>query len=659
VIPQVTMPAKPASHGFRELFLRALVWWGVALVAITELLSVFHALAPKPLLFCWLAFALAAVLLFRPRLSFAIPASARDPVVIFANLGAAAILILTALTAAYSPPNSADAMAYHMPRVVYWAEQSSVRFFPTPYFNQIMLQPLAEYGMLHTWLLTGGDRLVNFVQWFGSVGSIIGVSAVAGLMGAGARGQALASLFCATLPAGVLASSGAKNDYFLAMWLVCAIYFAARFARSVELRDALALGAALGLALLTKATAYLFAPWLLAAVFLPHAIRFSRRASLRATAALACAIFLGGLLNAPQYARNLELSGSILGFDSAHGDGFFRWRNETFGWKQTASNMLRNLSDQLGGRSETWNHQVYDWVVRAHHWLGIDVNDPATTWRWTTFEPPRNANHEANANSQWHLLILAIATGIAFWRLLRARQLQANDAGLALYSLALLCGYVAFCAYLKWQLYEARLFLPLLVAGSPLAGAALDWGMRPPAWKVPAAPRLLSQLLLCLFLLSTARRPATENWVRPLKGPRSVFRVSRDDQYFADLTQWNNHATYLRTVQLLAASGAEPVTATGTKPACHVIGIDASGYPLEYPLMALLRERIPGVLFVHTGVHNVSARFRPPVEAAPCAIVCLDCAGDRQRESLYQSLPWRADIDKFVIFRSDASQSIQ
>ncbi len=654
MIPLPTMPAKPVATGFRERFLRTLVWLGVALVVITELLSAFHALERWPLFFCWLALAVAAVLRFRPRLSFTIPAAARDPVVILANVGAAAILILTALTAAYSPPNSADAMAYHMPRVVYWAEQSSVRFFPTPYFNQIMLQPLAEYAMLHTWLLTGGDRLVNFVQWFGSVGSIIGVSAIAALMGAGARGQALAALFCATLPAGVLASSGAKNDYFLAMWLVCTIYFAARFARSLQLRDALALGAALGLALLTKATAYLFAPWLLAAVFLPHTIRVSRRAFLRA-AALACALLLGGILNAPQYARNLELSGSILGFDSAHGDGFFRWRNETFGWKQTASNMLRNLSDQLGGRSEKWNHEVYDWIVRAHQRLGINVNDPATTWRWTTFEPPRNANHEANANSKWHLLILAIATGIALWRLIyarepRERQHRANNAGLALYSLALLCGYVAFCAYLKWQLYEARLFLPLLVASAPLAGAALDWGMRPPTWKMPAAPRLLSQLLLCLFLLSTARRPATENWVRPLKGPRSVFRVSRDDQYFADMTQWNNRATYIRTIQLL--------TSLGTKPACHIIGIDASGYPLEYPLMALLRERIPGVLFVHTGVHNVSARFRPSVEAAPCAVVCLDCAGDHQRQSLYQSLPWRADVDKFVVFRSDTSQPI-
>ncbi len=599
------------NQDIRDYLLRVLVAFGMALAVITEGLGAFGLLRPVPLAVCWmLVLILAAV---RRPSGLSRPALGRDPVVWLCLLGIGVILTLTGVTAAFSPPNSADAMAYHMPRVVYWAEQSSVRFFPTPYFNQIMLQPLAEYAMLHTYLLTGGDRLVNFVQWFGSVASIVGVSAVARELGARARGQAMAALFCATLPSGILASSGAKNDYWMAMWMVAAIYFALRFARTGQTADAAFLGAASGLALLTKATAYLFLPWLLVAVL------FARvRPGLVIAAAIAIAI------NAPQYVRNFQLSGSVLGFDSAQGDGLFRWRNETFGWKQTASNVLRNSSEQLGARSERWNQGVYHAVMEAHRRLGIDANDPGTTWRGSAYCPPRPANHEADAPNGWHLALLLVVLFLVLARAERRRTL---------YGLALICGFLAFCAYLKWQPFQARLLLPLFVTAAPLAGVLEE-----------IRGRGVPQFVLCLFLLSAARLPAVQNWVRPLKGPASVFHVARDDQYFADMGQWNNRESYRAAVEALAGSG------------CGVVGIDITNLQLEYPLQALLRERRPDVRFVHTGVENVSTKYRQPVDGAPCAVVCLDCAGDQTRLRRYAAYGNAATAGKFVVLVGQASQ---
>ena len=612
----------------RDRALRALVLVGAAVWFITELLSGFDAIRRAPLIICWLL-ALAAAVRFRGfqrwDRRFRPPRPLAGVLLVSACVAAcAAILILTFTTAAFSPPNSADAMAYHMPRVVYWAEQASVRFFPTNYLNQIMLQPFAEYVMLQSYVLTGGDHFINFGQWLASAASIVAASCIAREWGADARGQAVTALFCATIPSGILASSGAKNDYVLAMWLAASAYFALRWRKTRLMEDAAFLGCALGLALLTKATAYLFAPWPLFAILAPAIWRPRQvlsKVGQTFSSASAVAVILASalIINIPHYARDYSLTGSALGSDSAFGDQRFRWPNDSFGWKPTASNALRNASEQLGARSDAWNRGVYNLVLAAHHLLAIDPDDPATTWPWTHFAPPKNANHEADAPNRVHLAILLAMAGLLAWRALRGR-----DRDRAVYALSLALGFLAFCAYLKWQPFMGRLFLPLFVMGAPLVST-----LRP----------LWIQAALCILLLDSARHPALDNWVRPLRGPHSVLTTPRDSQYFADMTQWRDDWP------AYGASAGEI-----EKSECGVIGIDSANFQLEYPLEALLRERNPQIKFEHTGVDNASDRYRQPVSAAPCAVVCLHCIGDDRRLNLYRDFPAVVPEGRFAVF---------
>jgi hypothetical protein len=503
----------------------------------------------------------------------------------------AGIVGIVGFVAIFSPPNSADAMAYHLPRVVYWAQAGSVAFFPTPYFNQVMLQPMAEYIMLHTYLLTGGDHLVNLVAWAAFAGCVIGVSAIGEAMELGTRGQALATLLCATMPNAILQGSGAKNDMLLAFWLVCAVYFLAK-------RHAGLFGLALGLALATKATGYLFAVPLLVLVV----ARRDRGAGI-------CALTGTLLINTPQYVRNLRLSGSPLGYDSAQGNGYFRWRNEYLGWQPLVSNFLRNGSEQSGARSQRWNQLVFDGVVRIHQALGLDPNDPATTWRGAAFRPPVNANHEANANNRWHLVLFAAAALIAGW-----------DRRWRWYAAGLLGAFLLFCLYLKWQPFLARLEVPLFVAAAPLGGWLLERFR--PGWLA---------LIVGLFLVSGARSALFENWTRPLKGPHSLFTKSRDESYFNDMGQWNNRASYVEAVDRVARSR------------CDVVGLDISENQLEYPFQALLRERNPRVRFVHSGAGY-------PAVPGMCAVLCLDCIGNQQKMALYRRLGPPIEIGRFLLF---------
>ncbi len=598
--------------------MRALVALGLAVALITEGLGSLGELRRVPLAIAWcVVLALAtgfAVRRYRqggvPR--FALPSI--SPLDAIAVTGIAAIIAIVGFIAYLSPPNSTDAMAYHMPRVIYWAQQHSVAFFPTTYLNQIMLQPLAEYFMLHTYLLSGGDRFVNFVQWLGMAGSVVCVSLIAKLFGAKARGQVIAALFCATLPNGILQASGAKNDYLLALWLASMAYFALRYVREWKRVDLAFCGIALALALFTKATAYLYFPGVLAAILLPAARQ------LRWAGLARVVLVLGGcvlLVNGPQYARNLDLSGSPMGFDSAQGDGFFRWRNETFGWKQTASNILRNVADQMGARSDRWNQSVYSAVLQIHEWIHDDVNDPATTWRWTQYEPPRNANHESNANNRWHLLILC---GVAI-----ALVARRTSAPRLVYLAGVLIGFLLFCFYLKWQPFSSRLLLPLFVLAAPVAGAGLE-KLRPVAL----------QWLLCLFLLNNSRPYLFENWVRPLRGPNSILRARRDDEYFSDLGQWHNRGSYMAVVEALS------------KTSCEDVAIDADDFQLEYPFQALLREARPGVQFVHTGVTNASLKYERP--SHPCAVLCMNCAAKPARLGLYRDFGTAVQAGEFVLF---------
>jgi hypothetical protein len=299
-----------------------------------------------------------------------------------------------------------------------------------------------------------------------------------------------------------------------------------------------------------------------------------------------------------------------LGYDSAQGDGHFRWRNESPGLTSLVSNALRHTSEQLGARSQGWNLAVYDAILRAHRALALDPNDPATTWPGSRFGPPVNANHEANANNRWHLLLYTLAALFA---------LATRNRAWSCYAAGLFAGFLLFCLYLKWQPFLARLELPLFVLAAPLG-----------AWALSRIRYPVVAIAVCLFLIAGARLPLLENWTRPLRGPHSIFVTARDDNYFNDMSQWNNRASYTEAVALTARAG------------CGVVAMDITENQLEYPYMALLRERIPRARFFHSmpGVR---------VMERPCAVFCPDCAGNARKLAIHGIGP-PIEIGRFLLF---------
>jgi len=137
VTREKSSPGLP-NQRWRDAYLRGTVAAGTLLVTITEGLGAMHAVTRATLFAAWLLVAIGAILWMRGR---AFPFR-RRPLrprfgIVDGGLAAsiAAILAIVAFIAILSPPNTADAMAYHMPRVIYWVQQRSVDFFPTPYLK--------------------------------------------------------------------------------------------------------------------------------------------------------------------------------------------------------------------------------------------------------------------------------------------------------------------------------------------------------------------------------------------------------------------------------------------------------------------------------------------------------------------------------------------
>src|SRR5262249_52830364 len=147
----------------------------------------------------------------------------------------------------------------------------SVDFYPTPFEPQLTLQPLSEYAILHLQILVGSDRLANLVQWLGLVGCLFGVDVLAKALGADRWGRLVAVAFCATLPMAILQASSTQNDLTVSFWLLCSVSLLLRPPTTWTWSDTATMGAALGLSLLTKATAYLVVPPFVAIVALSTA----------------------------------------------------------------------------------------------------------------------------------------------------------------------------------------------------------------------------------------------------------------------------------------------------------------------------------------------------------------------------------------------------
>ncbi|MAG37446.1 MAG: hypothetical protein CL878_14520 [Dehalococcoidia bacterium] len=617
---------------WREAILVGAIVWGVLVAAFTEALSLFGLLTWLWLVGLWsLATVALTVLLLMRRLApirnpspdlagegsqitspvrqhggdrDGVGAAGQDRMVVLSICGLGVIAVIAGLTAIVAPPNTYDSMTYHLPRVMHWIQNQSVAHYPTHIPRQLHLAPGAEFVLTHLHILAGNDRLANLVQWLSMVGSIIGVSALAQRLGASLSGQVFASVVAATLPMGMLQASSTQNDYVVTFWLICLAYFSLEAIRSPGWVLSAIVGASLGLALLTKVTAYLFSAPLLAWLLVSYGR--SMRLCWRFWRHVALIVVVSLTVNLGHYARNTNLYSTPLGPGEEAGASY---TNEVVTVAMLLSNIIRNASlhaslpigsEQAGARI---SQQLEQWQQRAHTLMGMDESDPRTTWGQDRFRLEPFHMHEDIASNPLHLLLLLCALALICLR----DDLRRSP--VLIYAGALVVGFLLFCLTLKWQPWHSRLHLPLFVLWAPAVSIALSrLSLR---WIGQGTATVL--LFAALVLIGY-------NETRPLYGPRSILYTERADQYFATRPFGDDYRDAVRYL------GEQQYQHIGL-----VLGTNA----WEYPYWALQRGNADDAARLeHVLVSNVSSRLATQ-RAQPEAIVCVSC-GAAQVESVME-----------------------
>ena len=258
--------AAQSPFAIRRAFLAASIWIGLWIAASSELLSLFQGLTRTGAAAAWGVALLAALgiglrqgLLKRGFLLLkeAVRLLGRGETLPLVGLLAALALLFVIIV--YAPVNNSDSLQYHMSRVVHWAQDRSLRHYATGFLPQLVNPIWAEEAILHIRLLWGDDRFAELVQYAAMLGSLIGVSLLAGLLGANRKGQLAAVFFTASIPMGILQATSTQNDYGTSFWLISALCFVVFSARSLRWSSIFYLAGALGLGLLTKGTFYPYA----------------------------------------------------------------------------------------------------------------------------------------------------------------------------------------------------------------------------------------------------------------------------------------------------------------------------------------------------------------------------------------------------------------
>ncbi len=585
---------------WRDSILTASVCWGALVVFITELLSIFSLINFKFIFLSWslTAFVLLLVCLklnklnlYKKTISDLDPTSKKEyfgkylvSLMVLMIINMFMLLVIAVIAA----PNNYDSMTYHLSRVLHWIQNNSVAHYPTNITRQLYSGTFAEYVILHLQILTNSDRFANLVQWFSFAGSLIGISLIAKQMGSDIRGQVFSAVFASVLPMAILQAPTTQNNIVVGLWLVCFIYYFLKIIKSDSEKPVLiyacAAGISLGLSFLTKGTAYV--------ISLPFIIWFTlsafKKFKFNAFKPLLIIGFIPLIINSGLLIRNNEVFSSPF-VSKEHAKML---TNQVFTPKSLISGIIKNVSLNLQTPLNDINAKISKLTGKFHELMGISINDSRMNLNNEKFRIAKFSASEDNTGNFIPLLLVLLSICIFF-----NLKNNENKALMQNYLLLLTAGFILFCFLFKWQPWGARLQLPFFMLISSFAGTVFSRFRN---------AKIINIFFLLILLSSFSWTSGMDT--KRLWGKYSIFKISRNDQYFECL---DNKTDYINALRILETKN------------CSKIGLLSGEDNIEYPLFVILRQKIKQVRVEHIEITNPSKNISSSYynSFVPCGVI--------------------------------------
>ncbi|MEM7725902.1 MAG: glycosyltransferase family 39 protein [Cyanobacteria bacterium P01_A01_bin.45] len=498
-----------------------------------------------------------------------------------------------AAIAIVSPPNNWDSMTYHMSRVIHWMQNRSVAHYQTYIVRQVDTPPLAGFIITHLQILSRSDRFANLVQWFSMLGSMVAVSLIAKRLGANLYGQLTSAMICLTIPMGILQASNTQNDYVVSFWLACFVYYTLGFLvdSSKNRSKTFNLGASLGLAIFTKATAYIYAfpfcVWL--------SVSTLRQKNLQSFKKLIAIALFTAAINISHWYKNILIWGTPFGVSGNI------TKNELFTFPAISSNLIRNLALHFVTVYQQLNIFVEHLIIFIHHnFLGLNVSDSRTTFldvKFSMISIPSMIFHEDTAGNLVHIILIFFSIAIYFVN----KKWKDNYTSL-FYLISLISTFIIFNTLLKWQPWASRLHLPLFVLFSAFLGYTISTFIKD---KKHLYNYLLSLLIILSlpYIIFNSTRPILKYKNLTIL-PKGIFVTDREELYFA--SQRTLQQTYIEVVKFL------------NDHSCKKVGLVTGGDVPEYPLLIMLLSQDNKIDLRHFFLQDKQNK-----NFQPCAIVSI------------------------------------